>query len=153
VTTAADPRARDALGRPLDSGAAEEGHGVDVDATRSPVETLETAQLLLDSGFPFAAHEVLEARWKQCPEVERPLWQGLAQACVAATHAARGNEVGAHRITERARLTLADASPAVWEAIGIERAGIDLWIIHMLHTLESGGSARGDVPLLRLPSR
>jgi len=150
VTTAADPRARDALGRPLDSGAADEGHGVDVDATRSPVEALETAQLLLDSGFPFAAHEVLEARWKQCPEVERPLWQGLAQACVAVTHAARGNAVGAHRLSERARMTLADASPAVWEAIGVERTSIDRWIIDMLHALESDGLPRADLPLLRM---
>ncbi|WP_211882206.1 DUF309 domain-containing protein, partial [Pseudarthrobacter albicanus] len=46
---------------------------------------------------PFAAHEVLEARWKAGPAEERNLWQGLAQICVGLTHAARGNSVGAHR--------------------------------------------------------
>jgi hypothetical protein len=40
---------------------------------------------------PFAAHEVLEARWKAGPDEERDLWQGLAQICVGLTHAARGN--------------------------------------------------------------
>lgn len=151
VMTAPDPRARDALGRPLTSGTTTEGHGVDVDAVRSPVETLETAQLLLDSGFPFAAHEVLEARWNRCPDLERPLWQGLAQACVAVTHAARGNSVGALRLTERASLTLADARPAVWDELGIERTIIDRWIVDMLRALETEASVPGEVPALRLP--
>ncbi len=66
-----------------------------------PHETLERARWLLAEGRPFSAHEVLEARWKHCPESERPFWQGLAQVCVALTHAARGNQVGALRILER----------------------------------------------------
>ena len=37
-----------------------------------------------------------------CPEQERPLWQGLAQLCVALTHAERGNAVGARRLLDRA---------------------------------------------------
>nr|WP_246224112.1 DUF309 domain-containing protein [Pseudarthrobacter psychrotolerans] len=44
----------------------------------------------MDAGRPFAAHEVLEARWKAGPAEERNLWQGLAQICVGLTHAARG---------------------------------------------------------------
>ncbi|MGJ9422567.1 DUF309 domain-containing protein [Aeromicrobium sp. CF3.5] len=59
------------------------------------------ARRLLDEGRPFAAHEVLEARWKDAPPAERDLWQGLAQVCVGLTHAARGNTVGAARLLER----------------------------------------------------
>jgi predicted metal-dependent hydrolase len=76
-----------------------------------PLETLEVARGLVQSGRPFAAHEVLEARWKAGPDHERDLWQGLAQLCVALTHAARGNSVGAVRLLERgaARLEQYDA--------------------------------------------
>jgi uncharacterized protein len=58
-------------------------------------------------GRPFAAHEVLEARWKAGPPEERDFWQGLAQICVAITHAARGNQAGAERLSDRAALRLA----------------------------------------------
>ena len=68
-----------------------------------PDETLARARELLAAGRPFAAHEVLEARWKAAPEEERELWQGLAQLCVGWTHAARGNATGAARLQERAR--------------------------------------------------
>jgi predicted metal-dependent hydrolase len=64
-------------------------------------ETLISARSLVEAGRPFAAHEVLEARWKAGPAEERNLWQGLAQICVALTHAARGNQVGALRLFER----------------------------------------------------
>lgn len=53
-------------------------------------ETLEAARALVEAGRPFSAHEVLEARWKVGPVEERDLWQGLAQLCMAMTHAARG---------------------------------------------------------------
>lgn len=66
-----------------------------------PAESIELARSLLAEGRPFSAHEVLEARWKACPPEERALWQGLAQVCVALTHAARGNRLGADRILER----------------------------------------------------
>lgn len=65
------------------------------------LETVAFARELLDAGRPFAAHEVLEARWKDAPQAERDLWQGLAQICVGLTHAERGNEVGAVRLLER----------------------------------------------------
>jgi predicted metal-dependent hydrolase len=64
--------------------------------------TLKEARALMEGGRPFSAHEVLEARWKAGPVEERGLWQGLAQLCVAMTHAARGNTVGAARLFERA---------------------------------------------------
>ena len=92
-------RPRDALGRPLPYGSA----GVEpVSEEPLPaVETLVSARSLVEAGRPFAAHEVLEARWKDGPAEERNLWQGLAQICVALTHAARGNKVGALRLFER----------------------------------------------------
>lgn len=102
-------RPRDALGRPLPYGTL----GVEPvsEAPLPPAATLELARSLLEEGRPFAAHEVLEVRWKTCPAAERELWQGLAQLCVALTHHARGNRVGAARLVERAaeRLTTYDA--------------------------------------------
>lgn len=92
-------RPRDALGRPLPYGAA----GVEPvsEEPLPPAETLVFARSLVEDGRPFAAHEVLEARWKAGPAGERDLWQGLAQICVGLTHAARGNSVGAVRLVER----------------------------------------------------
>lgn len=66
-----------------------------------PHETIAEATRLLAEGRPFSAHEVLEARWKDGPDDERALWQGLAQLCVGITHARRGNRVGASRLVER----------------------------------------------------
>ena len=93
-------RPRDALGRPLAYGDA----GVEPvpEEALPPLQTLEAARELVRAGRPFAAHEVLEARWKAGPDDERDLWQGLAQLCVGLTHAARGNAVGADRLLERA---------------------------------------------------
>ncbi len=92
-------RPRDVLGRPLPYGA--EGVEPVPEEPLPPFETVETASTLLAEGRPFSAHEVFEARWKAGPEQERELWQGLAQLCVAMTHAARGNAVGARRLLER----------------------------------------------------
>ena len=98
-------RPRDALGRPLPYGA--EGVEPVSEEPLPPEETLRAARELVAAGRPFAAHEVLEARWKAGPVEERDLWQGLAQVCVALTHAARGNRTGADRLFERAAEKLA----------------------------------------------
>lgn len=92
-------RPRDALGRPLPYGAA----GVDPvpEDPLPPIETLDRARELVRDGRPFSAHEVLEARWKAGPDVERDLWQGLAQLCVGLTHEARGNAAGAIALLQR----------------------------------------------------
>lgn len=92
-------RPRDELGRPLPYGAP----GVEPvsEELLPPAETIEVARSLVRDGRPFSAHEVLEARWKAGPPEERELWQGLAQLCVALTHAARGNHVGADRLLDR----------------------------------------------------
>lgn len=98
-------RPRDALGRPLPYGAA----GVEAvpESALPPLEAVRVATELVAGGRPFAAHEVLEARWKAGPMAENDLWQGLAQVCVGLTHRARGNAVGAQRLFDRgsARLT------------------------------------------------
>jgi hypothetical protein len=112
-------RPRDALGRPLPYGA--EGVEPVSEEPLPPRETLETARKLVGAGRPFSAHEVLEARWKAGPVEERDLWQGLAQVCVAMTHGARGNLVGADRLFERAAERL-----RAFAATGRETYGIDL---------------------------
>lgn len=92
-------RPRDALGRPLAYG--EVGVEPVSEEPLPPYETVAYARELLDEGRPFSAHEVLEARWKDGPEGERPLWQGLAQLCVGITHLARGNTAGGLRLLDR----------------------------------------------------
>lgn len=112
-------RPRDALGRPLPYGA--EGVEPVSEEPLPPDETIRVARELVDGGRPFSAHEVLEARWKAAPAEERDLWQGLAQACVALTHAARGNATGAERLADRATLRL-----EAYAATGRDTYGLDL---------------------------
>ena len=111
-------RPRDALGRPLPYGAA----GVEPVSEEAlpPKETLEAARKLVGAGRPFSAHEVLEARWKAGPVEERDLWQGLAQVCVAMTHAARGNQVGADRLFDRAAERLTTFTATGRQAYGLD---------------------------------
>jgi len=111
-------RPRDALGRPLPYGAV----GVEPvsEDPLPPEETLQAARALVEAGRPFSAHEVLEARWKAGPVEERDLWQGLAQVCVAMTHAARGNRVGADRLFERAAERLAAFAATGRGAYGLD---------------------------------
>ena len=112
-------RPRDALGRPLPYGA--EGVEPVPEEPLPPEETIRAARELVNAGRPFAAHEVCEARWKAGPAEERDLWQGLAQICVAITHAARGNRIGAERLSGRAANRL-----AAYAATGRVAYGLDL---------------------------
>jgi predicted metal-dependent hydrolase len=107
------------LGRPLPYGA--EGVEPVSEEPLPPEDTLEAARALVKAGRPFAAHEVLEARWKAGPIEERDLWQGLAQVCVAITHSARGNQVGAARLFDRAAQRL-----EAFAATGRPSYGLDL---------------------------
>jgi hypothetical protein len=66
-----------------------------------PDEALLTAQRLLNDGYAFYAHEVLEATWKAAPSRERDLWQGLAQLAVGLTHVQRANPRGARELLRR----------------------------------------------------
>ena len=112
-------RPRDELGRPLPYDAT----GVEPvsEEPLPPRETVRVATELLDRGRPFSAHEVFEARWKDAPEAERDLWQGLAQLCVGLTHARRGNHTGAARLLERG-----DAAIERYAASGGPTYGVDL---------------------------
>jgi uncharacterized protein len=93
-------RPRDELGRPLPYG--QPGVEAVPEVERDDDETLCVAQRLLDEGMPFAAHEVLEVRWKTCAPAYQRRWQALAQAAVALTHLRRGNLTGAERLARRA---------------------------------------------------
>ena len=116
-------RPRDRLGRPLAWGAA--GYpGVEPRPSITSAEAVAEATDYLEQGLPIHAHEVLEMRWRCCPSAERPLWRGLAQAAAGATHAARGNSVGAVRLQERAQENIAayagpidDATRALIDAL------------------------------------
>jgi uncharacterized protein len=99
-------RPRDELGRPLPPGSAGVPRIPD-DLELPPAETLAYAQDLLDRGLAFNAHEVLEAAWKNGPDEERELWQGLAQLAVGITHIQRGNVKGAVTVIRRASARIA----------------------------------------------
>ncbi|MGH3799442.1 MAG: DUF309 domain-containing protein [Pseudonocardiaceae bacterium] len=97
---ARNARPRDAQGRPLAHGA----QGVDQvpeDVALSPDEAVRKAQQLIDDGYPFHAHEVLEGVWKATSGEHRELWQGLAQLAVGLTHVQRGNPKGAVALLRR----------------------------------------------------
>jgi hypothetical protein len=105
-------RGRDAAGRPVPLGSPDAVEPVPEQAL-PPAQALALARDLLRQGRPFFAHDVLEARWKEAPERERALWQGLAQVCVGLTHEQRGNDVGAARLLRRGatRLESYDGPP------------------------------------------
>lgn len=115
-------RPRDALGRPLPYGAV----GVEPvsEEPLPPRETIAAARALLRQGRPFSAHEVFEARWKDGPDDERDLWQGLAQICVGLTHAARGNARGAAALLERGAARVTAYAEAGGTAYGLDLADI-----------------------------
>lgn len=115
-------RPRDALGRPLPYG--EQGVEPVSEEALSPMEAIATARSLVAEGRPFAAHEVLEARWKAAVVQERDLWQGLAQVCVALTHSARGNKTGAERLMQRAAMRVADYTAGGGATYGLDLAAV-----------------------------
>lgn len=134
-------RPRDRLGRPLPYGSA----GVDpvpVGLVRTPEETLDEAQRLLDEGRPFQAHEVLEDAWKAAPAAERDLWRGLAQLAVGMTHAARGNRRGAATLLRRGATLLAP-----YERAGIDVPAIRAWAGRAAACAEAGRPLPAAPPL------
>jgi uncharacterized protein len=119
-------RPRDRLGRPLPYGS--EGVEPVSDEPLPPLPTMAAARELLSEGRPFSAHEVYEARWKAGPATERELWQGLAQLCVAITHAERGNRIGALRLLGRAGRRLASYAATGEPAYGLDLSRVLGWI-------------------------
>jgi hypothetical protein len=118
-------RPRDGLGRPLPYGASgvpRQAEGV----ARTPEQTLDEAQLLLDAGRPFHAHEVFEDAWKAARDSsDAGLWKALAQLAVGRTHQLRGNAVGAERLLHRAGAALADYAAA--SPYGVNVAQLVSW--------------------------
>jgi len=92
------------------------------------MESLRLARSLVKEGRPFAAHEVMEARWKAGPAEERDLWQGLAQLCVGLTHAARGNTVGANRLIDRGAGRLAAYGAGGGPTYGLDLTALVAWV-------------------------
>jgi uncharacterized protein len=128
-------RPRDALGRPLPPGSQGVPRIPD-DLELPPPETLAYAQDLLDQGLAFNAHEVLEAAWKNGPDEEQMLWQGLAQLAVGITHVQRGNAKGAITLLRRASVRLAhDDPPAPY---GIDSAGLIGYADALVDALAAG---------------
>ncbi len=127
-------RPRDALGRPLPYGAPGVPRIPD-DLHLAPADSLAYAQDLLDRGQSFNAHEVLESAWKNGPDSERLLWQGLAQLAVGITHVRRGNLAGAAALLRRASSRLASVVPAPY---GIDTAGLIAQADALADDLEAG---------------
>ena len=128
-------RPRDALGRPLPRGC----QGIPPipdDLELAPAETLRYAQDLLDQGLAFNAHEVLEAAWKNCPDDERMLWQGLAQLAVGITHVQRGNVKGAMSLLRSASARLSHGDRPARYAIDI--AGLVNFVDALIDDLAAG---------------
>ena len=131
-------RPRDGLGRPLPPGAPGIATTPD-DLVLPPAETLDEAQRLLETGFPFHAHEVLEGAWKAAPDEEREFWRGLAQLAVGLTHARRGNGTGASRLLRRAatRIDAYAADPPY----RVRVAGIADWARDLAARIDADGAA------------
>jgi hypothetical protein len=142
---ARNARPRDRYGRPLPYGAEGEPTTPD-DLVLGPEETLSEARRLLADDRPFHAHEVLEARWKTCPEPERELWQGLAQLAVAVTHLRRGNPTGSRNLATRAKERLRAYEGPLY-GLDLERFIRDLDLLFGAGTgvggRRGGGSGRG----------
>ena len=139
-------RPRDALGRPLRQRSSGFFRLSDPLAL-PPAETLAYAQDLLDRGLAFNAHEVLEAAWKNGPDDERMLWQGLAQLAVGITHVQRGNVTGAITLLRRASARLAhDDQPAPY---AIDAAHLVAYADALIADLAAGA----EIPPKRLRPR
>ncbi|MFD5573421.1 DUF309 domain-containing protein [Streptomyces cadmiisoli] len=149
---ARNARPRDGLGRPLPYGAdgvARQPEGV----ARTPRETVDEAQALLDEGKPFHAHEVFEDAWKSGPEQDRELWRGLAQLAVGLTHAARGNATGGARLLRRGAGAVEEwaARAGRRQPYELDLAGLVAWARELADVVAGGGTvvARERAPRLR----
>lgn len=138
---AENQRPRDRYGRPMPHGSVGEVERIPDDADFTPAEGLEKAQELLDGGYAFTAHEVLEAVWKSVAEPERELWRGLAQTAVGVTHAQRGNMVGAARLLRRGADRVEPFAPAPHD---VDVAGVAAFARALADELDSGSAEPGE---------
>lgn len=140
-------RPRDAAGRPLPLDA-EGVERVDEDVVLPPAEALAEAQRLLDAGYPFHAHEVLEGAWKASPDDERSLWKGLAQLAVGLTHAQRGNVRGAVALLRRGAANVAADGAGAAARHGLDATRIADWGGRRAGAIELGGPEAGEALVL-----
>jgi len=105
-------QARDRLGTPLRGGkiATDSFPQVPERDFISREQAWSEISEYLAADLPFHVHEVAEQRWRCAPPADKALWRACAQMGAALTHRARGNLVGAARLAERARITLATAT-------------------------------------------
>ncbi|MFV2199010.1 DUF309 domain-containing protein [Nocardiopsis sp. LOL_012] len=139
---AQNQRPRDRYGRPLPHGSRGEVERVPDDAEFTVDEGLAEAQRLLDGGYAFTAHEVLEAVWKSVSGPERELWRGLAQTAVGLTHAQRGNAVGAARLLRRGADRVASFGPRAPHGVDVD--GIAAFARALADDLDAGRARSGD---------
>ncbi|MFE9284683.1 DUF309 domain-containing protein [Nocardiopsis alba] len=139
---AQNQRPRDRYGRPMPHGSRGEVERVPDDAEFTVEEGLNEAQRLLDQGYAFTAHEVLEAVWKSSPEPERELWRGLAQTAVGVIHAQRGNRVGAARLLRRGAERVEPFGPNAPH--GVDVAGVAGFARGLADDLDAGRATFGD---------
>ena len=104
---------------------------------RTPEETIELAQQLLDDGRPFHAHEVFEDAWKAATDEFQLLWKGLAQLAVGLTHLGRGNAAGATSLLRRAADTLGDFRGAA--PYGLRVGELADWAVALAEHTERDG--------------
>lgn len=127
-------RPRDALGRLLPVGSVGVPRIPD-DLDLPPAESLSCAQELLNRGLAFNAHEVLEGAWKNGPDEEKALWQGLAQLAVGITHVQRGNLAGASTLLERGSRRLREVSVPAPHDVNV--AGLLDWAAALVVALDA----------------
>jgi hypothetical protein len=128
-------RPRDSLGRLLPPGS----KGVPCipdDLELPPTQSLAYAQGLLNRGMAFNAHEVLEAAWKNGPDDERALWQGLTQLAVGITHVQRGNLGGATTLLRRGSGHLGEVDHPAPYSVDVD--GLVGWAAALVDDLAAG---------------
>jgi hypothetical protein len=122
---------------------------VDEDVVLAPDDALAEAQRLLDGGWPFHAHEILEGAWKAGPDDERPFWKGLAQLAVGLTHEQRGNRRGAVSLLRRGADTVAEGAVAGGR-YGVDATRLSGWGHARADAVEGGEElGAGGPPQLR----
>lgn len=100
-----------------------------------------------NAGDYFAAHEIWEHPWRDCPAADRRFYHSLIQGAVAIYHAERGNRTGAERLRAAGR-----AKAAVYPARYYGIAVADFWRevdTYIEATLDRRPASR---PLIRLPT-
>jgi len=81
--------------------------------------------LLISQGDYFAAHEELEAAWKEEKGKVRELYQGILEAAVTYLHITRGNYPGAVKVYQRSMRWLKDW-PETCRGVAVEQLRSDL---------------------------